>query len=67
VSNDDDPTVQAQARVRAAADQFGAAIGDAFKLAMRQSIAKQMVEDFGPGPWVLHEDGHVTYPKRKKA
>lgn len=56
-------TDDATARIRAAADQFGAAIGDAFKLGMRQAIAKQIAEDYGPGPWVLHPDGRVEpYP-----
>ena len=55
----DDPTAQANARVRAAADQFGAAIGDAFKLSLRRALARQIVEDYGPGPWLLYEDGRV--------
>ena len=55
----DDPYDDAQARVRAAADQMAAAVGDAFKLSLRRALARQITEDYGPGPWVLHEDGRV--------
>ena len=62
-----DPTSEAHARISAAADQFGAAITDAFKLAMRQAMGKQIAEDFGDGPWVLHEDGRVEpYTPRRR-
>lgn len=47
-------------RLRAAADQFSAALNDALKQGLRQAIAKQIAEDHGPGPWVLHPDGTVT-------
>jgi hypothetical protein len=66
--SNDDP----QIRLRAAADQFGAAIAETFKLGLRQSIAKQIAEDFGPGPWILHPDGRVEpytpppTPKKRK-
>jgi hypothetical protein len=47
------------ARLREATDQFGAALADTFRRGMRQAIAKQIAEEFGPGPWILHEDGRV--------
>ena len=53
--SDDDPN----ARLRAAVDGLGAALNEAFKLGMRQAIAKQIAEDHGAGPWVLHPDGRV--------
>jgi hypothetical protein len=29
------------------------------RLGMRQAIARQIADEFGPGPWILHEDGSV--------
>ena len=52
-------TDEAQANVRSAAERLGAAIGDVLRLSMRQAIAKQIAEEYGPGPWVLHPDGTV--------
>lgn len=54
-----DPMEDAAARIRAAADQWGAAIGDAVKLAFRRGLAAQIREEFGPGPWLLHSDGRI--------
>ena len=54
----DDP----QARMRTAGSEFGAALSAVLRLAWRQSCAKQIAEEFGPGPWVLHPDGHVEQP-----
>jgi hypothetical protein len=48
-----------QARIRAAADKFGAAISDVLRLSWRQACARQIADEFGPGPWILHEDGSV--------
>lgn len=61
-----DPSEQASARIRAAADQFGAAIGDAFDLTLRKATVARIAEKFGPGPWVLYEDGRVE-PHRDDA
>lgn len=46
-------------RIQDAVNQFGAAIGDAMKLGLRRGMAKQIAEEFGEGPWILHPDGSV--------
>jgi hypothetical protein len=56
MSDPEDPN----ARLRGIIDQIGPAINEAFKTGMRQALAKQIAEDHGPGPWVLHPDGRVT-------
>lgn len=66
-----DPTDDPRIRLQAVADQFSAALADAFKLGMRQAIAKQIAADYGPGPWVLHEDGRIepyirVAPRKKR-
>jgi hypothetical protein len=55
-----DPTEATAARVRAAADQFGAALAESVRLGLRKGVAAQMADDFGPGPWLLYPDGWVS-------
>ncbi len=45
------------------AQRLGDAIADAFKLALRQAIARQLTESVGPGPWLLFPDGTVEFPE----
>jgi hypothetical protein len=52
------------ARVRAAADQLGAALGDAITNAFAKSLANTLLKQRGPGPWLLHADGTITEPTR---
>lgn len=54
-----DPMADAVTRLRAAADQWGKAVGDAVKLAFRRAVVNMLAEDFGDGPWLLHPDGRV--------
>jgi len=54
------PMTDAQARITASAKELGDAMASAMRLAMRVSIAKQVREEYGPGPWILHEDGSIT-------
>lgn len=54
-----DPMDDAIARIRAAGDQWGAAVGDAIKVAIRRTVVAQLAEDLGPGPWLLHPDARV--------
>lgn len=67
-------------RLRVAAQEFGKALGDSLtnlaaniKTARRKAVADSLVDEFGPGPWILHPDGSVTTielprktPTRKK-
>jgi len=64
-------------RLRAAAQEFGKALGDSLtnlasniKTARRKAFADSLVDEFGPGPWVLDPDGTVkpisTTPSRGK-
>ena len=55
----DPPMDDPSARIKAAADQFGAALSDAMSLAFRKAVVKQVSRDYGPGPWVLYPDGRV--------
>jgi hypothetical protein len=59
-----DPSEAVAIRLQASADQLGAAVADAFKLSFRKAIAQQLVEEYGPGPWLLYPDGHVEVIRR---
>jgi hypothetical protein len=50
---------ESAARLKAAIDEFGASLKAAVQVGIRQGFANQLADDFGPGPWVLHPDGHV--------
>lgn len=56
---DDRVMGEATARVRAAGDQFSAALLSAMNLAFRRAMIRQIEQEFGPGPWVVHPDGGV--------
>jgi len=58
MSDTSDPDA-VKARVQSAAESFGKAWADSIKLSFRQGVAKQIADEFGPGPWILHEDGRV--------
>jgi hypothetical protein len=57
---------EAREKLNAAASAFGASLVNAMNLSFRVSVAKQMVKEFGPGPWILHEDGRVEAVYRTK-
>lgn len=59
MTKNEDPMEVVHARVRAASDQLGAALGEAVRLAFRRLVAVHCQQDLGPGPWILYPNGRV--------
>jgi hypothetical protein len=60
MGSDPDTAGDVQMRIRAASDQFAAAVTDAVLTARRVSVAQQLMSERGnAGPWLLYADGRV--------